>query len=261
MTTLRTVIADDEHWAVKRLEAQLNSIDGIEIVATARDGAEAARLISEHHPDLVVLDIKMPAASGLEVLRSLPGAKTPHVVFVTAFEEFAPEAFEVDAVDYLLKPIERHRLVRALERVRVRRTARAALERASDLEHVLEAMRRDRRDKPGARYDHELWVRQGERTVRVNIEQIDWFESDRDYAIIHIGERALMMRQSLTQLAKSLDPARFIRVHRSAIVRSSFVKSVERKKGRACAVVLANDVRLPIGTTYSTAVSQLLRRT
>ena len=259
MTTLRTVIADDEYWAIKRLETQLNTIEGVECIASAKDGAEASRLIREHAPDLVVLDIKMPEASGLEVLEALTTERPPHVVFVTAFEEYAAAAFEIDAVDYLLKPIERDRLQQAINRVRVRRAARAAMERASDLEHVVEAMRKDRREKVGGRYDHELWVRQGERTVRIDVEQVDWFESDRDYAIIHIGDRALMMRQSLTQLLKTLDPSRFIRVHRSAIVRRTFVKSIERKKGRASAIVLASDLRLPIGTTYSAAVSQLLR--
>lgn len=260
MTPLRTIIADDEFWAIKRLETQLRSINGVNLIGAATDGEQASRLIAEHTPDLVVLDIKMPVTNGIEVLRALPRQSAPEVVFVTAFEEFAPAAFEIDAVDYLLKPIERERLVQALDRVRKRREAHAATERAADLEHVLEAMRQDRREKVGGRHECELWVRQAGRSIRIDIEQVDWFESERDYVIIHMGDKTITMRQSLSQLMKTLDPSKFIRVHRSALVRRTFVKAVERKKGRANAIILTNGLRLPIGTTYSVAVSQVMRR-
>jgi len=260
MSVLRTIIADDEYWAVKRLEAELSAIDGVRLIATARNGAEASRLIEKHAPDLVVLDIRMPETDGFDVARAI-SARTdpPDVIFVTAFEEHAPAAFEINAAGYLLKPIERDRLAKALDRVRDRRAARAAAERASDLENVLESVRLDRRKQLLPRYVQDLWIRQGGRNIRIEIDTVDWFGADRDYAIVHVGHRAYLMRRSLSKLAKSLDPAHFIRIHRSAIVRKTFVKAVERRKGRASAAILTSGARVPIGPTFARAVSALLR--
>lgn len=261
MTMLRAIIADDEYWAVRRLEAELGAIGDVRLVATARDGAEAARLIAKHAPDLVMLDIQMPELSGFDLARRIATqADPPDVIFVTAFEEHATAAFAVNAADYLLKPIERGRLAKAIDRVRDRRAARSMAARACDLEGLLDVVQEDRRRTAPPRYLRDIWIRQAGRLLRIDIDEVDWFAADRDYAIVHVGADAHLLRRSLSRLAKSVDPGDFMRIHRSAIVRKSFVVSVERRNGRASAAVLANGARVPIGPTYASRVSKLLRR-
>lgn len=260
MNLLRALIVDDEPWAVQRLQVALASVRDVEVVGAAHDGVEACAKIQELRPDVVFLDIKMPEANGFDVVERLEKTTAaPEFIFVTAFDEHAPRAFEVDATDYLLKPIDDDRLHRALDRIRFRLTRRSAEERAQALERVLEAVRKERRNSTTPRYEREFWLRQGERTIRVSVEQVDWFEAERDYVVLHVGQRTLVMRESLTQLHRRLDPDRFMRIHRGALVQIDRIGDIKRIKGRVRSVSLRSGVTLNVGVTYAPQVSRLLR--
>ncbi|MGE3839740.1 MAG: LytR/AlgR family response regulator transcription factor [Hyphomonadaceae bacterium] len=259
MSTLRALIVDDEPWAVQRLEVALRATPDVEVIGAAYDGAEACAKIIALKPDLVLLDIKMPEADGFEVIRRLDASDMPEFVFVTAFDEHAPKAFEVDATDYLLKPVDEERLQRALERIRARLNRRNAEERAVELERVLTAVRNERRNGATPRYERDFWLRQGERTLRISADQVDWFEAERDYVVLHIGQRTMVMRESLTQMQRRLDPERFIRIHRACLVQIDRIRDVKRIKGRVRSLTLRNGTTLDVGVTYAPHVSKLLR--
>ena len=242
---------DDEPLAADWLARCLRDLPDVELAGVAADGDEAVAMIDETRPDLVLLDIQMPGRSGLAVARAIDRAKGPEVVFVTAFAEHAPEAFELEAVDYLLKPVQVDRLAEAVRRARRRREmldAYEKVERAAGEPPAAEA--------PG--YDEELWIRRRDGYVRVRVDQIRRIEAARDYALIHTATKTYILRATMTELAQRLDPAKLLRVHRSAFVRPDAVARVERSGRNVMRLHTEDGAAVEVGVSYVKRVAEAL---
>lgn len=230
--TLRCLIVDDEPMAIERLQLLLADMDDVKVAGTAGDGASALRLLDAVGADLVFLDIEMPGLDGIAVAEALAKLETrPAVVFATAFDRFAVRAFDVAAIDYLLKPVGPQRLRRAIER------AQSALSVPSAA-------------APPSPYATEFWVPHRSEMIRVDVRDIDHIEAERDYMRLHVGDHSHLIHHTLAALEEQLDPDLFIRVHRSHIVAIAAVKrliheglgvwSLETERGR----------RIRIGRTH-----------
>ena len=237
-TRLRTVIVDDEPLARRGLEIRLQAHADVEIVGQYGDGASAIAALREDRPALMFLDVQMPGVDGFETLRRIPSNEMPLVVFVTAFDHYAIRAFEASATDYLLKPVEDSRLAQALARVR---EARAQRDAGAHCGHLLELLgelsgkpplQLDEALRPDAleqlRREEKLAVRDGQRTVRVDLRRIRWIDAAGDYMCIHVdGEGGngdtLILRATMREMERQLDPKRFPRIHRSTIVNAARV--------------------------------------
>jgi two-component system LytT family response regulator/two-component system response regulator LytT len=214
---IRTLVVDDEKLARDRLAGFLARVDGIELVGQAGDGVEALQAIGEQHPDLVFLDVQMPGMDGFEVLRALK-RPLPHVVFATAWDEYAIRAFEVGAVDYLLKPYARSRVEEAVGRVR----ARLATDRPTpDLERVLRRL--EERDKS---HVTQVPVHSGKRILLLPVGDVLWFGVEYRLVYAHTTERAFMTNYTLRELEERLDPELFFRAHKSSLVNLRHVKEI-----------------------------------
>ncbi|HYD38950.1 MAG TPA: LytTR family DNA-binding domain-containing protein [Allosphingosinicella sp.] len=245
--TLRTLLVDDEPLALERLTVFFRDIDGAEVVGTARDGREAAEAIERLKPDLALLDIQMPEQNGLRVAATLAPEDRPEIIFVTAFEQYAPDAFEVEAADYLLKPVRFDRLWQAVERAKRRKQMR-------DLAGRAEAA------VPGpAPHEDGLWVPTRAGAVFVPVETIDWIEAQRDYVMLHTATRSHILRISMRALEEKLDPGQLMRVHRSAFARPANVVEVQRLGRTISALVLRDGAIVQVGPNYSRAVAERLK--
>lgn len=245
MTTLKVLLVDDEPAALERLSALFAQIPDTRLVGVARNGREAGQAIAELSPDLVMLDIQMPELSGLALASQLPVEARPEIVFVTAFEVYAADAFAVEAADYLLKPVRFDRLRQAVERARRRRALQRAFEQAEA------APVRDN-DLDG------IWVATRQGHVRVAVSEIDWIEAAKDYVLLHTATRSHIHRITMSALEHGLDPNRMIRVHRSAFVSPDRVEAVNRLGKGLIALVLRDGVAVPVGPTYVKAVQARL---
>lgn len=247
--TLRVLLADDEPLALVRLEALLAQMAHVTIVGTARDGEEAAAQIEALKPDLALLDIRMPKQSGLSLAKALRETNDVDVVFITAFDQFALQAFEVDAVDYLLKPVEAHRLAIALDRARRRRSAVAVpgiADPTADAAH-----QDDSSARVGVQY---IWAPHRGGLVRVDVSSIDWIEAARDYVLLHTSTRSHMVRATMESLKDQIDPTTMVRVSRSAFVRRAAVQQINRQGRASHVVVLRDGTAVRVGVTYARAV-------
>lgn len=259
MTALRILLVDDEPLALARLEVGFRDIPDTVVAGFARNGEEALVQISTLRPDVVVLDVKMPLRDGLEVARTLVGDDAPEVVFVTAYEQFAPSAFEIEAADYLLKPIRFERLRVAVERARRRRAAREAGARIEELESVVDALRADSRTGDASPpYESELWIPGPQGAVRVATASIVWIEAARDYVILHTAARSLILRETMARMQERLDPAQALRVHRSAFVNRAAVTGIQRLGKGQIAVVLSDGQAITVGPNYTRGVLSAL---
>lgn len=252
---LRTVIVDDEPLALRRLEIALEQMPDIEIAGRAHDGFEAGEVISAVRPDVVFLDIKMPNQSGLELAATLESAGNPAVIFVTAFGRYAVEAFELAAVDYLLKPFEFQRLRAAVDRARAAIETKESAARFAELNAVISALRDDA-DPPQPRYETELWINDRGLRVRVPVDAVDCFEAERDYVRIHTDERSYLARTSIRSLSERLDPGQFARVHRSFLVRLADVTQIVRRGAGGVALTTKSGREIPIGRRFQTALRE-----
>jgi DNA-binding LytR/AlgR family response regulator len=252
---LRVLIVDDEPLALERLGLMLRDHSGVEVVGEATDGDDAAAKVTALRPDLVLLDIRMPSRDGISLARSL--AETPEVgvVFVTAFDDFAVQAFEVDAVDYLLKPVGSDRLGMAL--ARAKRHAERARAGARDV--GVEMGSAVCPESPAAEYASCLWVQKRHGMVRVDVSAIDWIEAARDYVLLHTATNSYILRVTMDGLARKLDPSVMLRVSRSAFVRRDAVVSIERQGRAGLILVLADKAAVRVGTTFVKTVEHQLR--
>lgn len=219
--TTRAVLVDDEPLARKRLRRLLLEHGGVEIAGEAGDGAAACRLIAELKPDLVFLDVQMPGMSGFDVLARL--RERPRVIFVTAHDEFAVRAFEEQALDYLLKPVEPARLERALTRVAA--GARAPAENDERFERLLQAI--DRAKAPPQR----IAVRRGAKVILVEPAAIVFCRAEDKYTVLYTADGEHVVDRTIEELERTLDPATFLRIHRGAIVNLAFVKDLTAVEG------------------------------
>jgi two-component system response regulator AlgR len=249
MNQLKTLIVDDEPLAVERMQILCARLAGIQLVGTASDGESALRLIEALEPDLVFLDIAMPGLTGLDVANALEGrARFPAIVFVTAFDQFAVAAFDAAAVDYLLKPVAPDRLERAVQRVQDRRQLAEAAPAGGDAEPA------------GHRYAQEFWVPNRGELTRVAVADIDRIEAERDYMRLHAGNRSWLIHETIGALEARLDPARFIRLHRSAIVRRDRIVRLAHDGQGNWTAELAGGDQLRIGRTYLASVRASITR-
>ena len=241
---LRILLVDDETLALDRLEMLLLRLGETDVVGRASDGADALDRIAALGPDLVLLDIEMPGLGGLGVAAAIADGARPEIVFVTAHDHHAPAAFDVDAADYLLKPVDPDRLARALDRARLRRGARPA-----------GPPRADAGDAGDTADD--LWVpdRSGHR--RVPVATIDWIEAARDYVLLHTAERSHMLRITMTDLERRLAGSALVRVHRSAFVRPDRVARIGRT-GRSAILVLTDGTQVQVGPSYLDRIDRIL---
>lgn len=239
---LRLLLADDEPLALRRMKLALQAIPDVEIVGAVSDGVQAINAMREMRPDVVLLDIRMPLANGFEVANAVEEAGGPAIIFVSAYDTYALQAFETSAVDYLVKPVEFERLVSALDRVRQRRAAKDAGRRAEELAAVLEALKREADERDGPHYESEFWIRDRGRFLRVPVADVERIEAERDYVRLYWEGRTLLHRETMSHLEERLDPNVMLRVHRSAFVNWRRLKAVRRDlNGRLMAVLDGGD--------------------
>lgn len=237
---IRTLIIDDEPLARSRVRAMLDVHTDIEVVAECGSAAETSALLREQPAALLMLDIEMPGATGFDFLRTMPIEQRPAVVFVTAHEQFALAAFEANAVDYLVKPFSQERLDRALWRVRRFIEGKGAA-------RPLTVRRRER-----------FAVRVRNEVVFVKVSSIDWIAAQGNYVRLHAGAESHLLRESLQNIVTELDPAVFLRVHRSAIVNIERVRKLVPAADGSLSIVLQNATAVPLGPSYRAAVEEAL---
>ena len=242
--TIRAAIVDDEPLARRRIRNLLVEARDVAVVAECANGKEAIASLEKSPPDLLFLDIQMPEIDGFDVLQAIGVGHVPVVIFVTAYDKFALRAFEAHALDYLLKPFDDERFETALRRARERIREQQAGDMDRRLEALLGSVRRDHD------YLRRLVVPMGHRSVFIRTEQIDWIEAERNYIRLHVGGRAYLMRENLTRIASTLDPATFCRIHRSTIVNIERIQSVESLFRGEYVVVLRDGTKLTSGRSY-----------
>jgi two-component system LytT family response regulator len=248
---LRALIADDEPLARERMRFLLSRLDGVEVAGECRNGREVLHELKQNRPDVLFLDIQMPGMSGLELMGQIGPAQMPVTVFVTAHHHYAVQAFEVHALDYLTKPVEAERLQATLVRVRERVDSQTALLTQEQMKSVLAGLERGRR---------RLLVHNGVSDSFVNIDEIEWIEAADYYACLHVGRKSFMLRETIKQLAKTLDPRKFVRIHRSVIVNVDQVSEIFREGQSEGAVVLKTGRRLRMSKTGLQSLLALTRQ-
>lgn len=242
---MRTLIVDDEPLAVERMQILCARLPALQVVGTASDGAQALRLVEALSPDLVLLDMTMPEVDGLSVARALATQpQRPAVIFVTAHDHFAVEAFDCDAVDYVLKPVAQDRLARAVERAQARCAERTAETGGGPSPAAASG------DPAAAQWIEEFWVPHRSELVRVAAVDLDRIDAERDYVRLHVGDRSYLMLHTIQGLEDRLDPARFIRLHRSTIVRRDRIAGLRHDGLGVWSAELADGTMLRIGRTY-----------
>lgn len=259
MTPLRIITVDDEGLALRRLKLLLQSIPQAEHVGEASSCGEAISKIAALGPDLVLLDIKMRDGSGFEVAEAV--AKRPNppaIVFITAFDQFAVQAFECSVVDYLLKPVERERLVQALDRAHHRLKANDAEQRVDELQQIVRNLRAARQEHEELPFETEFWIRSSASLVRVSVDAIDCLSSEDEYVALHTATGSHLMRGSIRQFVGKVEPGLFVRVHRRWLVkRTAIAELCARRLGRT-EVVLRNGRRVPAGRVYLKQLRQTI---
>ena len=263
---LRVVTVDDEPPALAGLRAMLARHEDMELVAEALGGTAAVAAIRDRRPDIVILDVQMPEIDGFAVLEETrrAGVPLPFIIFVTAHDQFAVQAFDVHAVDYLLKPVSDERFARALARAR----DTIATRRSGDLEQKLQALldEHSRRSAPPsavaaaseAPLATRILVRVGQRDEIVSVPDIDWIRADDYCSVLHIAGKQHIIRETLGALEKRLDPRAFARIHRSAIVNLSRVTALRRVRMGGVNIVLRDGTQLPVSRARRAAVTSML---
>jgi two-component system LytT family response regulator len=257
---IRTVIVDDEPLARRNLRLLLEKDPQIEILEECRNGREAVKSIEQHAPDLVFLDIQMPEMDGFDVLENVGPEGMPAVVFVTAFDQYALKAFEVHALDYLLKPYDDTRFLQALQRAKGQIESREINKVSKRLLALLEereSLREVTTRKPS--YLKRLMVKLANRVVLLKVDEIDWIEADGNYAKLHIGPKSHLLREKMHDLEKQLDPDKFVRIHRSIIVNLNRIKELQPHFNGDYIVVLDNGRQLRLSRSRREQLESKLR--
>jgi two-component system LytT family response regulator len=264
--TIRTILVDDEPLAIKGLEMRLEAFDDVEIIERCANGREAIRAIKTHKPDVVFLDIQMPGFDGFSVVNGLADIEPPLVVFVTAYNEFALKAFDAHAVDYLMKPVDEARLAATMERVRQRLTEKNAGAEKDRLRELLEEVApnaaADIKSTPEAhaasRFERMINIKDRGQIFRVDVESIERIDAAGDYMCIYTGDNTLILRETMKDLEKRLDPRIFKRVHRSTIVNLDQVKQVKPHTNGECFLKLGSGAEVKVSRSYRDVVARFL---
>lgn len=251
---IRTLLVDDEALARERLRNLLAAEPDVEIIGECAEGAEAVEAIERDTPDLVFLDVQMPELDGFGVLAAAKPARPPVVIFTTAFSQHALRAFEVHALDYLLKPFGRERLQVALHRAR----ERLRLAQTGALNEKLNALLAEMR--PAAQKVDRLVVKTGGRVMLIRTADVDWIEAADNYVNLHVGAEAHMLRETMAALEARLDPRHFLRISRSTIVNLDRIKELQPMFHGDYTVILRNGTRLSLSRNYRDKLQHLLGR-
>ena len=252
MSKIRTMVVDDEPVARERIVGLLAQERDIELVGECADGQQAVDAIQHHHPDLVFLDVQMPVCDGFRVIEQIGPDRMPPVVFVTAYDEYALKAFEVHAIDYLLKPFGRDRFQQTLEHAR----AHVERRRAGDLGKRLMALVQDIKPEP-QRMDR-LVVKSGGRVFFLRTDDIEWVEAAGNYVRLHLSADSHLFRETMNNMESRLDGQRFVRIHRSRIVNTDRIKELQPWFNGEYVVVLHNGTRLTLSRGYREKLQERL---
>ena len=249
---IRTIIVDDEPLARRGLRQMLAPHSDFKVVAEARNGLEAISTVLSLRPDLLFLDVQMPEPDGFGVLKEIGPSLMPLVIFVTAYDDFAVRAFDAHALDYLVKPIQERRFIETVERVRERIRSNEAIAMSNRLADLLEEQNR-------IAVNRRLVVPTSSGELLLDAAEIDWIEADDYYAAIHTGKRRYLIRESLSSLEERLDPAQFVRTHRSAIVNIKRVREV-RNEATEMLLILRDGQSVPVSRRRREILKERLRR-
>jgi two-component system LytT family response regulator len=251
---VRTLIVDDERLARKRIKTLLANDSDIEVIAECSDGQKAVEAISTLAPDLVFLDVQMPAMSGFDVIRTIGSARMPAIVFVTAYDQYALEAFEVHAVDYLLKPFNRARFEKTVAHAKnlVRRMAGGSL---NDQVLTLLGSLQRKQEMP-----ERFVIKSAGRIVFLRAEDIDWMETVGNYVRLHVGRDSYLMRETMGGMESKLDPKKFMRIHRSTMVNIDRVKELQPWTKGEYLVIMRDGARLDMSRRYRERLHKLLNK-
>ena len=262
--SIRTILVDDEPLAIQGLQLRLEKHEDVEIVETCSNGREAIRAIKTHKPDLVFLDIQMPGFDGFSVVQGLMEVEPPLFVFVTAYANHRDRAFDVDAVNYLMKPVEEDKLADTLDRVRRRLTEKRAAEEAGKLKELLAEVAPDAienmpvEDENAGRYERMINIKDRGQIFRVDVETIEHIEAAGDYMCIYTGDNSLILRETMKDLERRLDPRVFQRVHRSTIVNLDQVRQVKPHTNGECFLVLDSGAEVKVSRSYRDVVARFV---
>ena len=264
--TIRTILVDDEPLAIQGLELRLQAHEDVEIIDKCQNGREAIRAIKTHKPDLVFLDIQMPGFDGFSVVQGLMEVEPPLFVFVTAYSDHALRAFEAQAVDYLMKPVDESRLADTIERVRQRLTEKRGVEEVEKLKEVLaehapnavEDMTDGGGEPASNRFEKLINIKDRGQIFRVDVDTIERLDAAGDYMCIYTGDNTLILRETMKDLEKRLDPRRFQRVHRSTIVNLDLVKQVKPHTNGECFLVLNSGASVKVSRSYRDVVARFV---
>jgi len=264
--TIRSILVDDESLAIQGLQLRLEAHDDVEIIDTCTIGREAIRSIKTHKPDLVFLDIQMPGFDGFSVVQGMMDVEPPLFVFVTAYHDHAIRAFEADAVDYLVKPVEPQRLADALERVRQRLAERRHGAEVERLREVLAEVAPDAMGEltgdtdthAASRYEKLINIKDRGQIFRVDVDSIERIDAAGDYMCIYTADNSLILRETMKDLEKRLDPRNFQRVHRSTIVNLSQVRQVKPHTNGECFLVLESWTQVKVSRSYRDVVARFV---
>lgn len=267
MTKLRALLVDDEELARRGLEIRLESNPHVEVCGHSRNGREALIAVRELKPDIVFLDIQMPGMDGFETLREMAAPEMPMVIFVTAYDKYAIRAFEANALDYLLKPIDDRRLNEAVDRAREHLESLTAVNhRTRLLKLICEITGReltleqalDEISGQQDRYPHRLSIRDGRETTCVEVTAIDWIDAAGDYVCVHAESKTYVLRGTMKRLEQVLDPALFVRVHRSTIVNARRVRSMRSHTNGEYFLKLDGDKEIKLSRSYRDNLQRLV---
>jgi two-component system LytT family response regulator len=264
--TIRTILVDDETLAIQGLELRLQPHDDVEIIDRCANGREAIRSIKTNKPDLVFLDIQMPGFDGFSVVQGLMEVEPPLFVFCTAYSDHALRAFEADAVDYLVKPVEESRLADTLDRVRQRLTEKRGAEEVEKYKEALAEVAPETADgiadgggdHASNRFEKLINIKDRGKIFRVDVDTIEVVEAAGDYMCIKTGDNTLILRQTMKDLEKRLDPRRFQRVHRSTIVNLDLVRQVKPHTNGECFLVLDSGGQVKVSRSYRDVVARFV---
>lgn len=263
--TIRTILVDDEKLAIKGMQLRLEPYDDVEIIETCLNGREAIRKIKTEKPDLVFLDIQMPGFDGFSVVKGVMEIEPPLFVFVTAYEEHAIRAFEANAINYLMKPVDEDKLADTIERVRVRLAERKSSEEADKLKVVLEEIApgkaeemSDGETEAGDRFEKLINVKDRGQIFRVEVDSIEHIEAAGDYMCIYTGDNSLILRETMKDLERRLDPRNFQRVHRSTIVNLNQVRQVKPHTNGECFLILESGAEVKVSRSYRDVVARFV---
>ena len=262
--TIRTLLVDDEKLAIQGLQLRLEPYSDVEVIGTCANGREAIRAIKTEKPDLVFLDIQMPGFDGFSVVKGVMEIEPPLFVFVTAYEEHAIRAFQANAVNYLMKPVDEDELADTLDRVRTRLAEKRSAEEAKKLQDVLAEVAPDAMenmpadDDSTARYEKMINIKDRGQIFRVDVDSIEHIEAAGDYMCIYTGDNSLILRETMKDLERRLDPRVFQRVHRSTIVNLDQVRQVKPHTNGECFLVLGSGAEVKVSRSYRDVVARFV---